>query len=88
MECDQILPATSFITTDIDGAVKLRVSQDDGAEVEQRPAVSVPALLELSTKKRPQALALTVKRNGSWQNWTYQVAMAFTSLSSALHKCK
>ena len=68
---DNLLEAEGFITTDISKPVKLRMGES--CKAEKRPPVSVPTLLKTSAEKKPEAVALAVKRNGQWLHWTYQV---------------
>ena len=65
---DQILEANTYVTTDINGSVKLRMAQS-GPGSEQ--PVSVPHLLQSAAKMSPNHPALCVKRNDNWVKWTY-----------------
>jgi len=65
---DRVLSCESYVTTDIDGAVKLRM----GKEYPQNSdPVSLPSLLKLAAKKCPEHPAMAVKRNGDWVKWSY-----------------
>ncbi|XP_059050920.1 very long-chain-fatty-acid--CoA ligase bubblegum [Achroia grisella] len=66
---DQLLPATSYITTYADGAVKLRIAPRGLAS--ERP-LSVPGLLNQSVARYPDAIALASKKeDGKWHKLTY-----------------
>ena len=64
---DQILDTESYISTSIDGCVKLRLQ--DSPEI---LPISVPSLLEKAAKEAPEVLALSVKREDKWIKWTYK----------------
>ena len=64
---DQILDTESYISTSIDGCVKLRL--EDSPEI---LPISVPSLLEKAAKEAPEVLALSVKREDKWIKWTYK----------------
>ena len=64
---DQIFEATSYVTSDIEGAVKLRL-EDDTADF---LPMSLPTMLIDAAEKSPNTTALGVKRDGSWVKWTY-----------------
>jgi len=66
---DQILESQSFITTDINGSVRLRLGKDAPSNYEP---ISVPSLLKKAAKKCPNHTAMCVKRNGEWVKWTYE----------------
>lgn len=67
---DQILPATSLTCTDADGAVKIR--DHDEADLKNCPPLSVPSMLKATVDKYPDHVALRVKRDQVWQEWSYQ----------------
>ena len=67
---DQIFEASSYVTSDIDGAVKLRIDLDDEGENEYLP-ISLPSMLLDAAEKSPSQFALGVKRDEKWVKWTY-----------------
>ena len=67
---DQIFEASSYVTSDINGFVKLRL-EDDTAGKNDYPPVSLPTLLIDAAKKSPNHFALGVKRDEKWVKWTY-----------------
>ena len=67
---DQIFNASSYVTSDIDGAVKLRIEDDTAAENEYAP-MSLPSMLIDAVEKSPNQVALGVKRDDKWVKWTY-----------------
>jgi len=77
---DQILDSESYVTTDINGSVKLRL----GAEAPQNyDPVSLPSMLKAAAKKCPDHPAMCVKRNGEWVTWTYQQYLKDVETASA-----
>jgi len=66
---DRLLPATSFTTTDSDGAVLIR---SHGHPSSDYPTKSVYTLLKESSERVPDRTALAVKRDGVWVKWTYK----------------
>ena len=64
---DQIFEATSYVTSDIEGAVKLRLENDTADFL----PMSLPTMLIDAAEKSPNTTALGVKRDGSWVKWTY-----------------
>ncbi len=86
---DQILPATCLSTTEADGAVTFR----DMASTSEVPPLSVPTLLKQAAAAFPDKMAMAVKRNGEWVNWTYKqyladsrtIAKAFIKLGLERH---
>lgn len=69
---DQLIPANSLWTCRPDGAVQLREMASSSAV----PPLSVPTLLKRAADEVPDKLALSVKRDGVWQNWTYKEYLA------------
>jgi len=82
---DRLLPATSFTTTDSNGAVKIRTHDHPSADY---PTKSVYTLLKETAERVPERTALAVKRDDVWIKWTYKeyfedvqtVAKAFIKL--------
>ena len=66
---DQILPSTALYTWHPHGAVRINIEQ---RELADRVPISVPSLLKKCADRSPNKLALTVKREGEWQKWTYK----------------
>jgi hypothetical protein len=66
---DQILPSTAIYTWNPQGAVRLSIEQ---RELADRAPISVPSLLKKCADRSPDKLAMTVKRDGEWQKWTYK----------------
>ena len=66
---DQILESEEYITTKADGAVKVRFTED---EYGQMSADSVPGTLMKAAEEVPDIVALSVKRENKWVNWTYK----------------
>ena len=64
---DQVFEASSYVTSNIDGAVKLRL--DDNTEA--LSPMSLPSMLIDAAEKSPNQVALGVKRDGEWKKWTY-----------------
>ena len=65
---NQVLESESFTTTKADGAVKLRTENDD---LNITPE-SIPGMLMKAAEDVPDVIALSVKRDEKWVNWTYQ----------------
>merc|ERR550534_449655 len=66
---DQIYPADSLTATSATAAVKLKI---DERGISSIPALSVPTLLQRTVSRHMDHLALSVKRDGKWTNWTYK----------------
>ena len=64
---DQIFDAASFVTSAIDGKVKLRLDESTA----EYPPMSLPSLLIEAAEKSPNQVALSVKRDSDWVKWTY-----------------
>ena len=64
---DQVFDASSYVTSNIDSAVKLRLDNS----TEQLPPMSLPTMLMSAAEKSPNQVALGVKRDGEWKKWTY-----------------
>ena len=64
---DQIFEASSYVTAEIDGAVKLRLDEN----TEAITPISLPSMLVEAAEKSPNHVALGVKRDGEWKKWTY-----------------
>lgn len=73
-------------TTRPDGVVDIRKYPED--PLAQEKVVSVPGMLMNAAQRFPDKMAMAVKRNGEWKEWTYQqyldqsrtVAKAFIKL--------
>jgi len=82
---EQILESEEYITTKADGAVKIRFTEDEYGKMS---ADSVPGTLMKAAEEVPDIVALSVKRENKWVNWTYKeyleevriVAKAFIQL--------
>ena len=66
---DQILESEEYITTKADGAVKIRFTEDEYGKMS---ADSVPGTLMKAAEEVPDIVALSVKRENKWVNWTYK----------------
>lgn len=66
---DRILPASALRTWDVDGAVKLRVSNEPPADMQP---ISVPTFVKRRCEANAAYRALLVKRAGKWVEWTYK----------------
>ncbi|XP_065576536.1 long-chain-fatty-acid--CoA ligase ACSBG2-like isoform X2 [Artemia franciscana] len=66
---DQIIPAENYKTTEASGAVKLKIGERG---VESIPPISVPTLLARAVERYTDRVALAVKREGKWQEYTYR----------------
>ena len=64
---DQIFDASSFVTSDIDGKVRLRLDES----TKDYSPMSLPSMLIDAANKSPNQVALGVKRDGDWVKWTY-----------------
>ncbi|KAK7116001.1 long-chain-fatty-acid--CoA ligase ACSBG2-like isoform X2 [Littorina saxatilis] len=70
---DEPVPADTLWTTRRDGAVKLRVrNSGPGSET----PITVPTLIKSIAKKIPDHVAMAIKRDGAWVNWTYAQYLA------------
>lgn len=65
----QLEPADSFCTTKADSAIKIR-TQDDDENTKLTP-ITVIRMLEYTVESSANKIALGVKRDGKWRNWTY-----------------
>ena len=87
---DQILPAENITTTQPDGCVKLR---NHGGQNDSLPPLSVVSMMKNTVEKHGGQIALRVKRNDEWLEWSYQqywdeakiAAKAFIKLGLAPH---
>jgi long-subunit acyl-CoA synthetase (AMP-forming) len=61
-------PADTFWATKSDSAIKLRIG--DNKNTNPTP-ITVIQLLEKTVKSAANRIALGVKRDGKWRNWTY-----------------
>ena len=66
---DQILESEEYITTKAEGAVKIRFGEDEYGKM---AAESVPGTLMKAAEEVPDIVALSVKRENKWVNWTYK----------------
>ena len=64
---DQIFDASSYVTSDINGKVKLRLDEN----ASEYPPMSLPSMLTKAAEESPDQIALGVKRDGDWVKWTY-----------------
>merc|ERR1712198_794550 len=69
---DQILEASSYVTTDIGECVKLRAIND----ADNIPPISIPSMLIQAAKESPNPLAMSIKGDGVWIKWTYSEYLA------------
>ena len=67
---DRVLPANSFTSTYPDGRVEIRYSDRDPRCAEK--PISVWTMLNNTADRVPDQIALAVKRNDVWVNWTYR----------------
>jgi len=84
---DQVIPCNNLVTSEMDGAVKLRLERSGPLS---NPAISVPGRLMKTAKDSPSALAFKQRdiKTGTERVWTYSqyldevktVAKAFISL--------
>jgi len=66
---DRVLPAEHYTSSDPSQPVRLWM---DDQETDRRTPISVPTLLTRAAEDAPDHPALMVKRDGAWQEWTYQ----------------
>ena len=64
---DQIFDASAYVTSDINGKVKLRLDENTN----EYPPMSLPSMLTKAAEESPDQIALGVKRDGDWVKWTY-----------------
>ncbi|XP_056021143.1 long-chain-fatty-acid--CoA ligase ACSBG2-like isoform X1 [Ostrea edulis] len=68
-DLDDLAPATEYVVTKGDSAVKLRMNESGyGSE---KP-VTVPSMFYKTVQRVPMHTALAVKRGGIWVKWTYE----------------
>ena len=79
---DRVLPANSFTSTYPDGRVEIRYSDRDPRCAEK--PISVWTMLNNTADRVPDNVALAVKRNDVWVNWTYRYLLEVKTLSSVL----
>eukprot|EP00095_Tigriopus_kingsejongensis_P011076 snap_masked-scaffold23_size669530-processed-gene-5.1 protein:Tk11076 transcript:snap_masked-scaffold23_size669530-processed-gene-5.1-mRNA-1 annotation:"hypothetical protein LOTGIDRAFT_234625" len=65
----KVLPSDTFTAFDRHDGVKLRI--DKSAHPDGMEPVTVPSLLQEVANEIPNKVALSVKRDGEWINWTY-----------------
>lgn len=66
---NKLSPAESYVSIDRNQAVKLRIGED---EISGRDAISVPGLLNRTTRDYPDHPALIFKNStGTWETTTY-----------------
>ena len=88
---DQLLPGDCLTTTRPDGCVKIR--DHDLEDLKETPPMSVISMMKNTVEKHGDNLALRVKREDEWLEWTYQdywneariVAKAFIKLGLQRH---
>jgi len=88
---DRVLPANTITTTVPGGAVEIRDNYSHPSC--KYPPISLWTMLDNTVQRCPDNLALAVKRNGEWINWTYKeyqddvrtVAKAFIKLGLKPH---
>nr|XP_022331343.1 long-chain-fatty-acid--CoA ligase ACSBG2-like isoform X2 [Crassostrea virginica] len=68
-DLDDLAPATDFIVSKRDQAVKLRMS--DSGPAAEKPR-TVPSMFYQTVQRVPNHPALAVKRGGVWVKWTYE----------------
>ncbi|XP_053405562.1 long-chain-fatty-acid--CoA ligase ACSBG2-like isoform X2 [Mercenaria mercenaria] len=68
-DIDDLLPATSEWTTEMNGTVKIRMG--DTGPASSKPT-TIPTVLRNTVSRLPNHLALAVKRDGEWKKWTYK----------------
>ncbi|XP_052699927.1 long-chain-fatty-acid--CoA ligase ACSBG2-like isoform X1 [Crassostrea angulata] len=68
-DLDDLAPATDYIVTKRDQAVKLRMSQKGPGS--EKP-LTVPSMFYQTVQRVPNHPAIAVKRGGVWIQWTYQ----------------
>ena len=67
---DRIIPSDCLTTTRPEGSVKLR--DHDPQDLENMPPISVISMMKKTVEKHGDAIALRVKREDVWLEWTYQ----------------
>ena len=67
---DRIIPSDSLTTTRPEGSVKLR--EHDPQDLENMPPISVISMMKKTVDKHGDEIALRVKREDVWLEWTYQ----------------
>lgn len=68
-DLDDLAPATEYVVTKRDQAVKLRMSQKGPGS--EKP-LTVPSMFYQTVQRVPNHPAIAVKRGGVWIQWTYQ----------------
>ncbi|XP_060572293.1 LOW QUALITY PROTEIN: long-chain-fatty-acid--CoA ligase ACSBG2-like [Ruditapes philippinarum] len=68
-DIDDLLPASSLWTTDMKGTVKLRMGNSGPASVKP---TTIPTVFRKTVERLPNHLALAVKRDGEWKQWSYE----------------
>lgn len=68
-DLDDLAPATDYVVTKRDQAVKLRMSQKGPGS--EKP-LTVPSMFYQTVQRVPNHPAIAVKRGGIWIQWTYQ----------------
>ncbi|XP_066152840.1 very long-chain-fatty-acid--CoA ligase bubblegum isoform X1 [Euwallacea fornicatus] len=68
---DQVNPAESDITTDLEGCVRLRVPES-GKSIETLPPISVPGYVKRAAEIFPDQIALSWKQEQEWKHFTYR----------------
>ena len=90
---DQILSAYNLISTNPDDCVMIRTNDIDNEDTEFIPPISAVSLLRNASINFGDQVALRVKRNDIWQEWSYKqywneaktVAKAFIKLGLERH---
>ncbi|XP_052277987.1 long-chain-fatty-acid--CoA ligase ACSBG2-like isoform X2 [Dreissena polymorpha] len=72
---DDLLPATSYCTTDITAPVKLRLEKEGHASIKP---ITMETMFRQTAEKLPDTIALGVKRNGVWQKTTFREYYSLT----------
>lgn len=67
---DRVLPAQDLTTTNPDGCVKIR--DHDPKDLTNLPPMSVITMMKQTVEKCGDQIALRVKREDSWQEWTWK----------------
>ena len=88
---DRVLPAEDYISWDTKTPVKIHMGES--APANQEP-IRIQTMLKQTAEKYPDHLALTIKRDGVWKNWTYRqyldqverVGKAFHALGLKRHQ--
>lgn len=68
-DIDDLFPASELWTTEMNGTVKLRMTQSGPGS--EKPT-TIPTVMKKTVQRLPNSLALAVKRNGVWKKWTYK----------------